>query len=134
MAKSVFLKIYYLIAFLLVIAECILIVRSTTVIDINEVPKGNFQFENVSPSGQIKLKVYKLKNSICSSVRVESLIDGETQNVYWQTHEENADIVWLNDSEVLINGVLLNVQKGGTYDCRSGLSIFTEGSVNLSES
>lgn len=133
MKKTIFLKIYYFIALILVVVECFFIVKSTTAVDINDLPKGDFQFENVSPNGEIKLKVYKLENSICSSVRVAAEIEGETSNVYWQTHEENMDVLWLNDSEVLINGVLLNVQEGGSYDCRSGLSIFTEGSVNISE-
>lgn len=133
MGKSIFFKIYYLIALILVIVECFFVFKAIVVVDINELPKGEFQFENVSPNGEIKLNVYKLNNSICSSVRVEAEIKGDTSNIYWQTNEENAGIIWLNDNEVLINGVLLNLKEGDIHDCRRGLSIFAENEATLSD-
>ena len=49
MKKTIFLKIYYFIALILVVVECFFIVKSTTAVDINDLPKGDFQFENIPP-------------------------------------------------------------------------------------
>ncbi len=39
------------------------------------------------------------------------------RNIYWQYHCEEADIVWVDEHTVQINGVELNVKKD-TYDYR----------------
>ncbi|MEG6611795.1 DUF5412 family protein [Pseudoclostridium thermosuccinogenes] len=43
--------------------------------------------------------------------------NGKTKNIYWQYHCEKAEIEWINDEIVIINGVELNV-KSEIYDYR----------------
>lgn len=133
MLKNVLLKIYYAIAFIVVIAECVFLVRGNTVFDIEDLPQGTFQYNATSPDGSTVLNIYKLENSICSSVRISAVRNDETHNIYWQTDEDEVTVEWAGGSIVFINGVPLDVAKGDTYDCRRGLSIFAEGSVYTDE-
>jgi hypothetical protein len=51
---------------------------------------------------------------LCSA---ENKDDGKKKNIYWQRDCNYADIVWIDDDTVNINGVELNV-KNDTYDYR----------------
>lgn len=51
---------------------------------------------------------------LCS---VKNNSTGKEKNIYWQYHCEEADIIWLDEQTVQINGVELNVKKD-TYDYR----------------
>lgn len=42
---------------------------------------------------------------------------GKERNIYWQYHCSKADIIWLDEETVQINGAELNVKKD-TYDYR----------------
>lgn len=42
---------------------------------------------------------------------------GKTRNIYWQYRCDDANITWIDDTTVNINGVKLNVEKD-TYDFR----------------
>ena len=43
--------------------------------------------------------------------------NGKTKNIYWQYRCEEADMEWLNDQTIIINGLELNVKKD-VYDFR----------------
>ena len=49
--------------------------------------------------------------------RVKTNSTGKVKNIYWQNHCSDADITWLDEETVQINGVELNVKKD-TYDYR----------------
>ena len=51
---------------------------------------------------------------LCS---VKNNSTGKEKNIYWQYHCTTADIIWLDEETVQINGVELNVKKD-TYDYR----------------
>lgn len=51
---------------------------------------------------------------LCS---VKTNATGKVKNIYWQYHCSDADITWLDEETVQINGVELNVKKD-TYDYR----------------
>lgn len=51
---------------------------------------------------------------LCS---VKNNSTGKEKNIYWQYHCNKADIAWLDEETVQINGVELNVKKD-TYDYR----------------
>ena len=51
---------------------------------------------------------------LCS---VKNNSTGKEKNIYWQYHCTKADIIWLDEQTVQINGVELNIKKD-TYDYR----------------
>ena len=51
---------------------------------------------------------------LCS---VKNNSTGEEKKIYWQYHCSKADIIWLDEDTVQINGVELNVKRD-TYDYR----------------
>ena len=84
--------------------------------------EGHDVIEEVSsPNGTYTIKAY-LNNGgattgyamLCS---VKNNITGKEKNIYWQDSCIKADIIWLNEDTVQINGVELNVKRD-TYDYR----------------
>ena len=53
---------------------------------------------------------------LCS---VKNNSTGKEKNIYWQYHCAKADIIWIDEDTVQINGVELNVKRD-TYDYRHG--------------
>ena len=51
---------------------------------------------------------------LCS---IKNNTTGREKNIYWQYHCSRANIIWLDEDTVQINGVELNVKKD-TYDYR----------------
>ncbi len=49
--------------------------------------------------------------------RVKNTKNHLSRNIYWQYHCGTADVQWLNDTTVSINGKVLNV-KSDVYDYR----------------
>ena len=43
--------------------------------------------------------------------------NGETRNIYWNDNCANANIQWVNNDTVVINGTVVNVKNGG-FDYR----------------
>ena len=74
-----------------------------------------------SPNGTYTITAY-LNNGgattdyavLCS---VKNNSSGKEKNIYWQYHCTKANILWLNEDTVQINGIELNVKKD-TYDYR----------------
>ena len=85
-------------------------------------PKGEFMESVESPT-----KEYTINSYLCSgnattgfSVRCEAVNNhsGKARNIYWQYKCKTADIYWLDDFTVSINGIKLNV-KTDSYDWRN---------------
>lgn len=78
--------------------------------------------EAISPNGDYTVRAY-LSNSgatVAFAVRGEVVYHNKrnkTKNIYWAYREEQAEIIWLDDHTVSINGVELNVKKD-VYDWR----------------
>ena len=85
-------------------------------------PEGDFMTEAISPNGDYTVRAY-LSNSgatVAFAVRGEVVYHNKrnkTKNIYWAYREEQAEIIWLDDHTVSINGVELNVKKD-VYDWR----------------
>ncbi|AJD89741.1 hypothetical protein JMA_04240 [Jeotgalibacillus malaysiensis] len=89
--------------------------------NMDRLPEGEFMTEETSPGGTYTLKAY-LANSgatVVYAVRGELVTNdsGKTKNVYWQYREEEAEIEWLDEDTVVINGIELDVP-GERYDYR----------------
>ncbi len=85
--------------------------------NMEDLPNGKLLESVESPDGDKAASVYLIENALGTAVRC-SVDDGEEQkNIYWQTDERKAEIRWLDDESILINGVTLNVTDG-SYDSR----------------
>ncbi len=79
------------------------------------IPKGEYLNSLESPNGEYTLKSYRCGAgaTVDFSVRVE-VIDNKTKkatNIYYRYHDYEADMEWLDNETVLINGIKLNIHK-----------------------
>lgn len=89
--------------------------------NINTLPKGEFLFSSMSPTGEYTLKMYSVYagETLGNAIRGEVIyIDtGEIKNIYWQANEKTAMVSWLSDTIVNINNNNVDVL-GNAYDWR----------------
>lgn len=85
-------------------------------------PKGELLNETVSPTGDYTVNVYVVRGN----ATVENSIRGEVidhtnkdkkKTIYKANREEEAEVEWLDDYIVSINGIQLDV-RNDTYDWR----------------
>lgn len=88
---------------------------------ITGIPKGELIAAYDSPNGEYALNVYLCDGgaTVDYSIRGE-LITHETgyrKNIYWNYHESDAVVQWVDNDTVTVNGHTLNVHED-TYDFR----------------
>jgi len=90
--------------------------------DLNNLPHGELINEVPSPNGEYTFKAYLVNGG----ATVDFAVRGEVQfnksskkpkTIYWNYHESEANIKWLDNDTVVINGHELNVTKE-TFDFR----------------
>ena len=129
MNKKIFLLSVYFLAFAVTVVNLAYSVRGSLFSDISDLPKGEFVSTIASPDDVSEIAMYKIEISVGEAVRCELRRKGKTRNVFWQTGISDAEVHWINNRVVVINGVQLDVVGGGFYDCRRGVSLFQEGSL-----
>ncbi|MER1985888.1 MAG: DUF5412 domain-containing protein [Solibacillus sp.] len=81
--------------------------------DMTTLPTGEYLTEETSPDGTYTLKAYVSVTSLSSdAVRGELVFNkhnGKTKNIYWNYRESTANIEWLDNKTVVINGYTLEV-------------------------
>ncbi|RPJ98358.1 DUF5412 domain-containing protein [Priestia endophytica] len=82
--------------------------------DMDRLPTGDYLTEEKSPDGVYTLKAYVTNGGATTSfaVRGELVFNNKskkTKNIYWNYREESADIKWIDNNTVAINGHILNV-------------------------
>ncbi len=127
MKKGIFFYIYYFVALIVVVVNCVYIIKTNYFINIDSVPDGVYQYNNFSPKKTTELKVYYVDLTVGESIRVTATNNNETKNIYWQTGIKDVKIKWKNESEVVINNISLDLSENETFDCRSIRSIFNDG-------
>ena len=89
--------------------------------DINHLPAGVLQYSTVSPENHYRIDVYLCDGGATVDYAIKCTVvrfgDGASRNIYWQYHEENATVVWIDDTHVEINGRRLDILKD-QYDYR----------------
>ena len=85
-------------------------------------PKGEFMETVYSPNENYKINSYLVNAgaTVDFSVRCEvvNACTGEKRNLFWEYHCEKANIEWIDDDNVKINGKKLNIHSD-TYDWRN---------------
>ncbi|WP_420488292.1 DUF5412 domain-containing protein [Gottfriedia acidiceleris] len=81
--------------------------------DMNRLPKGDYLTEEKSPNGNYTLKAYVTSGGATTgyAVRGELVYNKEkkSKTVYWNYRERAADIEWIDNVTVVINGHTLNI-------------------------
>lgn len=126
--KKKLLSFVYILCALVVIINTFFTVRDSLYFTMDDLPEGKEIYSVASPSGNKILTVYSIENSIGTAVRASVKRGKNTRNLYWQTGLCEVDSGWLDENTVIINDVEINVKKG-SYDCRRGYSILSEGAL-----
>ena len=89
--------------------------------DIQRINGQEYLTESTSPNGTFTVTSYLNNGGATTSYAVLGILknneNGKTKNVYWQYRCEKAEMEWLNNETIKINGIELNV-KNEIYDYR----------------
>ena len=88
----------------------------------SNLPEGEFLTESGSPNGEYTVRAYVSMSgaTVADAVRGEVVYHqkkDKKKNIYWGYRESTAEIVWIDEHTVSINGVKLDVRKD-VYDFR----------------
>lgn len=74
-----------------------------------------------SPNGEYALSAYRVNGGATTDYSVEVYCDNGENNkkIYNAYHEDDVDIEWISDSEVLINDKQIDLSKNETFDSRN---------------
>jgi len=91
--------------------------------DMNRLPKGEFLTEETSPDGTYTLKAYVTNGGSTTSYAVRGELvfnkrSNKIKNIYWNYHEDTANITWTDNNTVVINGYALDV-RNDKFDFRN---------------
>lgn len=121
--------IIYVVTLAITLVNLFYTIKNGLFADINKLPKGEMLYTTSSPDGDMEISVYCVKNSLGSAVRAELKTNGKSTNVFWQTGIDTVEVNWVNNDVAVINSIPLDVSHGGFYDCRNGVSLFSEGAI-----
>lgn len=89
--------------------------------DIQRIDGQEYLTEVTSPDETYTVTAYLNNGGATTSYAVLCTLrknkNGKTKNIYWQYRCEEANMEWLNDETIIINGIELNV-KNEVYDYR----------------
>ena len=109
-------KLLVLFLVLALVYACIVIYHRATTL-----PTGKLICTSTSQNGDYTIQAYLCDGGATTdqAIRAEVLnnASGKVRNIYWQYHAYDADIEWLSDTKVRINGVELDVRTD-VYDYR----------------
>ena len=109
-------KLMALFLALAMLYACVVIYHRATTL-----PTGKLICTSTSQNGDYTIQAYLCDGGATTdqAIRAEVLnnASGKVRNIYWQYHAYDADIEWLSDTKVRINGVELDVRTD-VYDYR----------------
>ena len=115
------LTIWTIIVSVIVFIMAIVITLHISFTSMKALPEGELMKTTHSPDGQYTVNSFLVSGNatVGFSVRCEVIENssGEKRNIYWQYHCETADIKWVDNVTVIINGKELNVLTD-SYDWR----------------
>jgi hypothetical protein len=119
------MRVLRLVAVLMVIFIAAVLVSCAKLGDLvfrgmNNLPEGDYLSSYDSPSKDYSINIYLCNGGATTdfSIRGELVIKNESKkNIYWSYHEQEANVEWIDDDTVIINGRTLNVLED-IYDFR----------------
>ena len=89
--------------------------------DIQRIKGQQYITESTSPDGTYTVSAYLNNGGATTSYSVlgvlKNNINNKTKNIYWQYRCDNAEIEWINNDTIKINGIQLQVEHE-VYDYR----------------
>ena len=91
--------------------------------DMDRLPTGEYLTEETSPDGTYTIKAYRNNGGATTSYSIRGELvfnknNSKTKNIYWNYREDTAEIEWMDNNTVIINGHTLEVPNG-KYDWRN---------------
>ena len=82
--------------------------------DMNRLPTGEYLTEETSPDGTYTIKAYRNNGGATTSYSIRGELvfnqsNSKTKNIYWNYREDTAEIEWIDNDTVIINGHTLEV-------------------------
>lgn len=82
--------------------------------DMNRLPTGEYLTEETSPDGTYTIKAYRNNGGATTSYSIRGELvfnknNSKTKNIYWNYREDTAEIEWIDNETVIINGHTLEV-------------------------
>ena len=81
---------------------------------------GELLYSTSSPAGEYTIDVFFHHNSLSVDgvrCRVHDTDGIMSRDIYWCFPKENVKIEWISETEVMIDGVIVNI-RSDRYDCR----------------
>lgn len=99
----------------------IILVLTLVACGMERLPKGELIDVIRSDSDKYKINIYLCSGNATTDYSIRGELEdkesNEKKNIYWEYHCEEAEVEWIDDVTVVINGHKLNVLKD-TYDWR----------------
>lgn len=88
--------------------------------DINAIKPGEKMMESVSPNGEYTITAYLNDGGATTSYAVLCVLSygNRERNIYWNYRCESAEIEWIDDDTVTINGIRIENIFKDEYDYR----------------
>ena len=98
--------------------------------DMNALPQGELLASYPSPLGNYRIDLFLCNSGATTDYAVRGAVvdtrTGRSRNIYWQYHQSDAAVDWINGENVLISGtvlgeaqdIVLNITKN-RYDYRN---------------
>ena len=78
-----------------------------------KLPEGKLIKSSLSPTQRYRVNAYLADGGATTdfAVRCEVVNEhtGKIRNIYWNYHESDAELLWVDDETISINGIILNV-------------------------
>lgn len=89
---------------------------------LQNLPKGELVNQIDSPDKDYTFKVYLCNGGATTDYAIRGEVNfnrmkKKPKNIYWQYHQDNVDVKWVDNEVISINGLLLNVLSD-EYDYR----------------
>lgn len=119
--KQIIKKLIKAIIIIIAIFGVLVYLLNRTFFDIRGVKGQEYLTESTSPNKTYTVTAYLNNGGATTSYAVLCVLKNNNtrkkKNIYWQYRCETADMEWLDDETIIINGIKLNVKKD-VYDFR----------------
>lgn len=90
--------------------------------NLTNLPQGEFVNSYESPNSDFTINIYLCDGGATTDFAIRGeLVDNDNnnkKNIYWGYHEQEADVNWIGEDTVVINGRTLNIFED-VYDFRN---------------
>ena len=115
-------RVCKIVIMILIMACLTVIVFVLSGCSMENLPEGELINEFPSPNDRVVLRVYRCGGNATTDFSIRGEVynkgTGKTKNIYWNYHEDDAEVVWISDDTVRINDVELHIETD-VYDWRT---------------